>query len=202
MSNDNFPQNDEILILINNIKKYNCFDSLKKIQSLSEGLIFRIYRKYSSALKQCGYDSESFEGEKDSVIYDSIISFDEAKGVKFTSWLCENTKYFCLNKLNACNKQKLVYEDVETIDHLIDTNGQHEEPNKEFIEYVNFILDKVSDTRIKDVFHHRYFCGKKTTWKNIAKILGLSSQTCINLHDRGIDILKKKVSSNDTFDDI
>ena len=38
------------------------------------------------------------------------------------------------------------------------------------------------------------------TWKKIAKRMGISSQTAINIHNRAKKILKNKIKSNKSFD--
>ena len=67
------------------------------------------------------------------------------------------------------------------------------------IEYVFTILSKLKDSRIKDVFNYRYFKSNKNKmpWSEIALKMGVSTQTAINLHKRGIKILNKKMNSND-----
>jgi len=48
----------------------------------------------------------------------------------------------------------------------------------------------------------RYFSkdGKKKTWKEIAKKLGVSSQTVINIHNKAKRILRNKFKSKNNFD--
>lgn len=199
--------NQETIILIENVKQFNCGESLKKIAAEHFGYIYRIYKKYSKPLESCGYSNEDFNTDKDSVLYDAILSFDKNRGSKFCSWLCENIKYFCLNKLNECKKMNRVNVDSDVLTAIIDNeiSGGHakEKHNDELINYINFILNQISDERIKKVFELRYLdVQKKKTWKEIAEKLGMSHQTCVNLHRKGVRILKNKLLSNDTYDKI
>jgi len=64
--------------------------------------------------------------------------------------------------------------------------------NKELNSFIFNELNKIKDERIKRVYSLRYFSGEKMTWSKIGDRLGFSSQTAINLHKRGADILKRK----------
>ena len=64
------------------------------------------------------------------------------------------------------------------------------------IEMKGFIfseLGKLKDKRVSNVYKLRYYSGDKMTWANIGKALGFSSQTAINLHRKGAEVLKRKI---------
>ena len=73
-------------------------------------------------------------------------------------------------------------------------------------DFVFKILGKLKDKRISKVFHLRYFDRnikkKKATWSVIAGKINTSTQTAINLHQRGVNILNKKLTSKDIYDSI
>jgi DNA-directed RNA polymerase specialized sigma subunit len=51
------------------------------------------------------------------------------------------------------------------------------------------------------VFNLRYFSGeKKLTWQKVAKKLDISTQTAINLHEKGRKILKNKLKNEESSD--
>ena len=66
--------------------------------------------------------------------------------------------------------------------------------NREMNKFIFNELNKIRDKRIKSVYSLRYFSGEKMTWSRIGKRLGFSSQTAINLHKRGAEILKRKIN--------
>ena len=71
-------------------------------------------------------------------------------------------------------------------------------------------INKGPSTRFKNyemktlkriIFNLRYFSSaKKTPWAKIAKQMGISTQTAINLHQRGINILNKKMTKSNEPD--
>ena len=66
---------------------------------------------------------------------------------------------------------------------------------RSLIQELNKALSSIKDQRVAKVYSLRYFSGKKMTWSEIGKKMGFSSQTAINLHKRGADILKVKIKN-------
>ena len=59
----------------------------------------------------------------------------------------------------------------------------------------------MKDERISKVFKLRYFSGeKKLTWQKVARKLNVSTQTAINLHEKGRLILRNKLESKEISD--
>ena len=63
------------------------------------------------------------------------------------------------------------------------------------LQELNKALSAIKDKRVAEVYSLRYFSGKKMTWSEIGKKMGFSSQTAINLHKRGAEILKIKIKN-------
>ena len=64
-------------------------------------------------------------------------------------------------------------------------------------EKIFSILNGSSDNRISKVFELRYFekDNKNLPWRNLGKKMNLSSQTVINLHRKGLSLIKRKINS-------
>ena len=130
--------------------------------------------------------------DKDFIIYKSVSSFNPDKKAKFSTWLGNQTRYYCLNLINK--KNKLVPVEIEELNRL--REDQSEEQNlinrrKYLINLVNSFRDK----RISSIFMMRYFSEEKEEkkWKNVCAKLNISVQTAINLHKKGKVILKEKL---------
>lgn len=84
---------------------------------------------------------------------------------------------------------------------LQESAPQDHQENRNIDEYIFNILNKLKDQRITSVFKLRYFSGeKKLTWQKVAKKMKISTQTAINLHEKGRIILKNKMSSAQVSD--
>ena len=160
-------------ILIFNVKNAECNESLKEIIRLHSPLFYDIYKKYYSALKKHGISQHDVEGDRDYVIYQAIKKYDPSKKAKFSTWLGNFTRYYCLNLMNS--RKRHVYAEEDELDYYhssLDfvTDGKE---NKEVKEFAMHILNRMKDGRIKKIFHLRYFCNniKKNTWSQIGKKL-------------------------------
>jgi len=194
--------NDVESILLYNVKNMECNDSLKQIIKLHSPLFYDVYKKYYSALKSHGVSQSDMEGDRDYIIYQAIKKFDSTKKTKFSTWLGNFTRYYCLNLMNS--RKKYVYSSEENeldyfnnADFLIDKNN-----SGEIQEFAMHVLSRMKDERIKKIFHLRYFCEsiKKNTWSQIGKKLNISTQTAINLHEKGKKMLYNKLSSKQNED--
>ena len=84
---------------------------------------------------------------------------------------------------------------VNTEDEILDSlkEKQDNEPTEDLFEFTGNILSQLRDRRIKTIFSLRYsHTEKKPSWSKIAKKLDISTQTAINLHNRGLEVLRKK----------
>lgn len=129
------------------------------------------------------------------MIYDAAYTFNSDKKIKFITWLGSKSKYFFLNHANAENKFNNFFElkdDENDLDKSQSSASSKTDLNH--IEMIN-LLDKHPDKRIKEIFKHRYSDSRRKplTWKEISYQFNLSSQTIINLHNKGLKILRNKI---------
>jgi len=187
--------------LVLNIKNKSCEDSIKKLIEKHSPLCYKILQKFYPSLSKVGYTKDDVFNERYYLIYKSVMTFNPSKKTKYSTWLGNYTRYHCLNMLNS-RKQPMVSIEEENIKNIILKESETEVRTNNTKEYVSHILEEMSDKRIKDIYMMRYFAkdGKKKTWKQIAKTLGVSSQTVINIHNKAKGILKTKLKSKNTLD--
>ena len=188
--------------LIDKVRSENCNESLVKLIDKHSPLCYNIYKKYSSPLLASGVDYNRISSEKDYIIYKSCLSYSPEKNTKFSTWLGNYARYHYLNMINEDKRH--VYVDDETLSfHMEEQNYSSENFNViEFREYVLNILSQLKDERIKSIFELRYFSGEaKPTWNKISRKMNISIQTAINLHSRGVKILRQKIDCKN-FEDL
>ena len=187
--------------LIRRIKKNGCNESYKLLSNRHEKLFYKICQNYIPIAMSKGIRKNDVLENKDFVIFKAILSYKNNKKCKFSTWLGNCTKYYCLTLINKDNRMVSSEEDILklTINNQIKEEHSDEERNKNDKEYIFNILKNLKDQRIYKVFKLRYFEDfkekKKPTWSFIAKKIKTSTQTAINLHERGKEILKKKLDS-------
>ena len=184
--------------LVSEVQEKSCNNSLKELINRHSALCVDIYKKYTPALYASGVPFSDIYQDKDYIVYKSALSFKPEKNVKFSTWLGNQVRYHCLNAINS--KGYLVnVESDNDLDFFVDQRTDRKiEENKLEVQYIFSILAKLRDPRIKEVFNLRYFKTdkKKMPWSEIGKKMNVSTQTAINLHQRGLDILNKKMKSN------
>tara|TARA_R100000808_G_C2150183_1_gene158830 strand:- start:1341 stop:1943 length:603 start_codon:yes stop_codon:yes gene_type:complete len=186
--------------LIKNVQCKNCSESLSLLIQRHAPLCFDVFRKYSHLFENNGVNYNDVSDEKEMLIYKSAMSFNPKKKAKFSTWLGNQARYHCLN---AVNKNRLVPTDDEYLDFVINKEAldSHDGNMPEDIDYIKNILSQTKDKRIPRIFHIRYFQNprKKTSWNKVAKEIGVSTQTVINLHNKTIKMLKFKMEKGSIF---
>jgi len=180
------------------IKKVQAEDCPHALSSLIERytpVFLSMYSKFFSSIKECGGNPSDILDDKDLIIYESAKSFDLNKGCSFCTWLSNNAKYKCLHSINKAKKTSLLQDRVrKNNEDPLNNLNKNVFKLKELNAHIFSILEKLKDKRIMSVYKLRYFSDKKMTWSKIGKSLGFSSQTAINLHAKGADVLKRKIN--------
>jgi RNA polymerase sigma factor (sigma-70 family) len=182
--------------LAKRVRAKKCNKSLKELIQRHSPLCYDIYKKYSPAMMASGVCIADIYGEKDYIVYKSAVSYDPTKKTKFSTWLGNQVRYYCLNLIN---NNKYVQVEDENLDFFVDQKT--EEDKKEVsgeVDYIFNLLGQLQDKRIKKIFKLRYFDHddkNKMPWVKVAEKLKVSTQTAINLHNKGAKIVCKKIKS-------
>jgi RNA polymerase sigma factor (sigma-70 family) len=190
--------------LVRKVQKENCEDSLKILINRHTPICFKIYKKYIASFNIKNIDVNEIYQQKDYIIYRTIKSFKNNKKTKFSTWLANQIRYQCLNAINK--KEDLTYMNYPELQFIIDKAQPKDNNNEklnELREYINSLLQQLKDRRISKIFNMRYFeTDLNQTWTKIGKRMNMSTQNAINLHNKGVRILKNKLTSKDLFDRI
>lgn len=190
--------------LINKIKKHHCSDSLQQLDHMHGGLCIKIIKRYLPQLSNKNYNMEDILKDKIYVVYQTALSFNPKKKIKFSTWLGNQIRYYCLNLINK-NKNDLYLTD-ENIKYIVEKKQLEQrnvEVDKVKTEYIFNLLHSMKDERIEKIFKLRYFdANKLKSWNDIGKELNISTQTAINIHEKTINFLNKKITSKNLFDKI
>ena len=100
-------------------------------------------------------------------------------------------------------KNRIVATDEDSRNTIVQASPLHSHGQdsaiEEKIDFVKNIIAQIKDKRVKKIFNIRYFSGnsKKTPWAQIAKEMGVSTQTAINLHNKPISYIRRKMYSKE-----
>lgn len=133
--------------------------------------------------------------EKNVVLLKCALSFDPSRDTKFSTWLGNYAKFTCLNYINS--KRYIFNSETDELHKFIEESQQAPtiEVFTEESEIIFNCLKNLKDKRIEKIFKMRYFYAhkKERTWRYISDKIGVSIQTAINLHKKGLTLAKNQV---------
>lgn len=184
-------------LLVEKIQKDNCKDSILEIIKRHTPICVKMIKKYTPAMVSIGVYDHNIYKEINVLIYQSAISFNPEKKSKLSTWIANQTRYHCLNILNK--KKGPILIDSQDIDVIAHSEDGRANTSHEIKDFLFNILDQMKDKRVKTIFNLRYFRdGEKIcSWEKVASQMGVSTQTAINIHNKGKRILKKKLLTSD-----
>lgn len=189
--------------LVRCVKQNNCETSFAEICKRHENLFYKICHRYDKKLNSFGIKIQEVLEDKYFVIFTSIISFDESKNCKFSTWLANQARFNCLNKINKSKNFINLEEEGEAVKFLENLSFEEyfKATKKINTSIIIDLLSKLDDTRIVEIFRKKYVDGEsKTKWSHIAKEMGVSTQTILNLHKKGLQYISKKIKTIDIYE--
>jgi RNA polymerase sigma factor (sigma-70 family) len=180
--------------LIRNIKNLKCSKSLEELVFRHSGMIFNIGKKYCA---NCNLTLEELNDNRYWIVFNAVNSFDKRKGSKFSTWLGNQVRFFCLNYKNK-NQKLIPTEDVSLEFYINEFNKKDNNKNqKEIINTIIELFDKITDPNTKNAIYYRYFYNNDRilNYSEIAEILKVTPQTVLNWHNKFIKLAKKKLTN-------
>ena len=194
--------------LVRRVKSTGCNESFLTLLERHEKLFYKICQIYIPIAETKGFNKADLLQEKNYVFFKAVKSYKPNKKTKFSTWLGNCTKYFCLTFINSNNRHVDMEDDMIELCITNKNKEEHGDENKLKYDkdYIFKILRQLKDKRVSKVFKLRYFDEdkktKKATWSVIASKINTSTQTAINLHQRGVKILNTKLKSTEFNDKI
>lgn len=186
--------------LINSAKNGDS-ESTKALIEMHSGICMEVFKKYTYNLACPSFVKDDILSSKDFVIFNSIRSFDPSHGSKFSTWLANQARYYCLNSINK-NKKNIPSQADFFIENKsgedneipIDVgNKEKEEINLENLNMIKNILNSMKNEKIKKVIEKKYLSNNDITYTDIAKEMGVTIQTVINWHNKFIKFAKNNI---------
>jgi hypothetical protein len=181
------------LSLIQAIKSNNDENCLKELIAKHSGIYLQIVNQTIS--DKSNINKNDIIDDKNLFIYQKALNFDPQRNIKFSTYLGNEIKWKCLNIHNKAKKYE--YCDIgDQSESLIDKDFSQELVDREIVDFIFQMTEKNPDPRVRKIIQLRYKeCkgNKLTPWKKIAKVLNLSIQGCINIHNRFIKEVKQEI---------
>jgi RNA polymerase sigma factor (sigma-70 family) len=198
---------DEDLSLIN-LAKDGDSDSIQKLINKHSGICVDTYKRYVHLPNVSGFVSDDIISSKDYIIYNSAKTYDPSRGSKFSTWLANQTRFFCLNSINKYGK--LIPVDDASLNSFVESSSNHLNDEKAIetknavIEIIKDTLSSLSNKKIKKCIEIKYFSedGVYKSYTEIASKMNVTVQTVINWHNKFIKIIKQKCKNRKIIFDL
>ena len=181
--------------LIKKVKDNACSESLNELATRHSGICYKIFGKFASSVEKKGKDFQDLTNNKVYFIYKAAISFKAGKKARFSTWLGNYIRYKCLDFLNE-TEYCLNFESKESQVYINNDSANRFEEKASLLDKKEFVFDALSqlkDKRIESIYRLRYFTYyPKMSWKRIGEHIGVSTQTAINLHEKGKKAIRGK----------
>ena len=174
-------------------------EAIKTLIIKHSGICVDVCKKYVNIPNLCGFITEEIVSSKDYIIYNSAKTYNPDMGSKFSTWLSNQTRYFCLNCINKNNK--LVPTDEEDLINLIDLKNSETENSLNQKDNRAQVLDLIKETileltnkKIKESILRKYFSedSEFKTYTQVAQEMKVTVQTVINWHKKFIALIRQK----------
>jgi len=182
-------------------------ESLEELISRHSGIYFSVVNKYFPDAKvlnsKLNVDVDLVFKSKDYVIYESALSYDKNRGAKFSTHVGNQARYFCLGQINKSGPY-LPFEQNEFENIFSEDAAVHDKIDESLASKVIEVIKANPDERVYEIFRLRYldsYGNKVTPWSKIYKKIPharskskhLTIQGCINLHNKALKDIRKKV---------
>lgn len=167
---------------------------LKELVARHSGIYIEMVNNYSGV--NSILDKDELLKEKESNIYLCALKYEDDRNTKFSTFLGNQTKWLCLNKIN--------YKIRSRKKELQAAMDNHSQPYLEDFD-IDFkllsfdkILASVEDSRARKILMLRYLEGKDNKvmpWKSVSSKVSLSIQGCINVHNRTMKSIRERLGT-------
>lgn len=156
-------------------------------------LFYKICHKYRTAMEKNGILFDEILEEKHNLLFKCVRTYDSSHGAKFSTWVANQTRYFCLNRLlKFKNRIKEDNFDFDTLSSPIDEKRF----DPELLKGVESFIKSLEDSRSAEIFKLRYGAERKNTgWREIGKKLHISSVTARKIHNKALSLIRAKIKT-------
>jgi RNA polymerase sigma factor (sigma-70 family) len=206
--NTQLSESEEDLSLIN-LAKDGDNNSIQKLIDKHSGICVDVYKKYINLPNVSGFVSDDIISSKDYIIYNSAKTYDPSRGSKFSTWLANQTKYYCLNSINKYGKliptdDSILFNSIENSNLTSSDSEKVNDTKSAIIEIIKETLCSLSNKKIKKCIEIKYFSNdeKRKTYTDVASEMNVTVQTVINWHNKFIKMVKQKCKNKKIIFDL
>jgi hypothetical protein len=177
------------ITLIQAVKEKQDSNALLELADKHTGIYINVINKYSYIPE---IEKQELVEHKLYNIYNYALTYNPEKGMQFSTWVGQSTKWQC---------QSLLSKKVES-EEISDKIPENIEPLKELTDRDSYemVLSKVKeceDERFSLLFKLRHGGAKPVTWKKCGKKIGTTAEGARWLYNKFYEQIKKNIIKNE-----
>lgn len=182
--------------LIENVKTKNCSDSFVELKNRHGGI-------YTDTIKKrLGKNFPSLFDDMIELIDINFMLFinnyDPSRNAKFVTYVCNGTRFICLNKIKAFYQKIDLNQKVDNFEEMCENLSNDEnlatKNNFEFIlEKAHEAIFDLKDERAIDIIKRRWLGERKESLKEIAKSYDLTGQQILNIQTKSLQTIQNSI---------
>lgn len=178
--------------LISKVKE-GCSDSFKELSDRHSGTVVNTLQKYLKKMIDHGYSKFDMMQDKDVILYKACLNFDSNKGSKYSTWVTNQSRYFCLNffKKNSADVSAS-FEENSQEEYF--ENPENYLCAKDEIGYVVDYIKNIRNDNKRKILSLRLLGKKAETWKTISDQTGQSLSLIKKIYRSEIKKIRKKLT--------
>lgn len=190
--------------LIKKIQETGDNDSYLELRERYQKAYYSMCHRYLKSCKAIGLKEDDILSNMDYILFNSARTFDFSRKLKFSTWISNQARYFCLNSMRRGKKVmdnfnsfvEISPADVEDEMNLFEHEmyKNYEQPNTDAVNEVSYLFNKIKDKQTAEIIRLRYQNHKKTSWGEISRKLKIHYETCKTLHDNAIENFRKEMN--------
>lgn len=190
--------------LIRKIQETGDNDSYLELRERYQNAYFSMCHRYLKSCKTIGIKEEDILDNMDYILFNSARTFDFSRKLKFSTWISNQARYFCLNSMR---RGKRIMDNFNSFIEINPSDAEdepnsfeqemyklYEEPNTDNTNEVSYLVNKIEDKQTAEIIKLRYQNHKKTSWGEISKKLKIHYDTCKFLHDNAIEKFREQMN--------
>lgn len=179
--------------LVTKIKNTGDESALMELVSRHSGLYYKTVQKTAPF---CRIDDikDDFYRRKEAEIFKAANSFDESKGVKFSSWLANQTRYSCLSERSKENKLPSFVEFRIELGEFTEETPETDAIRKDEVKSILSFIKENFPERTHECFELKFFGndGRGMNFEQIGEIQGISPQAAFQNYKKAMKVVKKE----------
>lgn len=179
--------------LIDKVKKDGDSSAISELVARHTGVYVFIASKYLNGGK---IPIQDVKNDVMSNIYDWVLDYDPSRGMKFSTYVGDRTRYMCMDLINRTPDKIEIDESTP----MPEMDGSPTAIDQDALTEVRRKAQQINDPRFITILNMRFpEVGVPKTWREIGKIMGVTHERARQIFNDNLDKIGHRLSTGITY---